>query len=223
MARYEGERYQPDEGRANQSQNKTEAARDNCQYAARSPGPRPLGPGAPAPYVQRYHSDSFIPKEEQRKVQQAFPVFEGADGGHVYAPVEYIQIKELAESIRNCGVNGSCRELNPLIFIQGGAVGKASFTGISRFVQDWGINAASLDSDGYTGYTNSSVEITGFNKTLVNLINYPPTPVCVYPPFLFILSNDSFEVCFNDWHYCCHNHSNFSQCSCCYSYSVRYG
>ena len=29
-ARYEGERYQPDEGQANQSQNKTEAARDNC-------------------------------------------------------------------------------------------------------------------------------------------------------------------------------------------------
>jgi hypothetical protein len=70
--------------------------------------------------------------------------------------------------------------------------------GISRFVQYWGINAASLDSDEYTGYTNPSVEITGFNKTLVNQINYPPTPVCVYPPFLFILSNDSFEVCSND-------------------------
>ena len=49
-----------------------------------------------------------------------------------------------------CGVNGSCTELNPLIFIQGGVVEKASFTGISRFVQYWGINAASLDSDGYT-------------------------------------------------------------------------
>lgn len=97
-----------------------------------------------------------------------------------------------------CGVNGSCTELIPLIFIQGGAAGKSSFTGISRFVQYWRINAASLDSDGYTRYTNSSVEITGFNKTLVNLINYPPTPVCVYPPFLFILSNDSFEVCSNN-------------------------
>jgi hypothetical protein len=49
-------------------------------------------------------------------VQQAFPVFEGTDGGHVYALVEYIQIKELAESVRNYGVNGSCTELNPLIF-----------------------------------------------------------------------------------------------------------
>ena len=59
------------------------------------------------PYVQRYHSDSFIPKEEQRKVQQAFPVFEGADGGRVRAPVEYIQIKELAESVCNYGVGAN--------------------------------------------------------------------------------------------------------------------
>jgi hypothetical protein len=55
--------------------------------------------------VQRYHSDSFISKEEQRKVQQEFPVFEGTDVGHVHAPVEYIQIKELVESGRNYGVN----------------------------------------------------------------------------------------------------------------------
>jgi hypothetical protein len=94
-----------------------------------------------------------------------------------------------------CGVNGSCTELNPLIFIQGGAVGKASFTGISKMTQYWSALAASVGS---YGYTNISVEITGVNKTLVNQNNYPPTPVCVYPPFLFILSNDSFEVCFND-------------------------
>ena len=40
-------------------------------------------------------------------MQQVFPVFEGADGGRVYAPVEYIQIKELAESIHNYGVNAN--------------------------------------------------------------------------------------------------------------------
>ena len=82
-----------------------------------------------------------------------------------------------------CGVNVSCTELNPLIFIQGGAVGKASFTGISRFGQYWGIHDASQDS---YGYTNTSVEITGFNKTLVNQIIYTSPPVYVYPPFLFI-------------------------------------
>ena len=59
------------------------------------------------PYVQRYHSDSFIPKEEQRKVQQAFPVFEGAEGGHDHTPGEYIQIKELTEAVHNYGVSAN--------------------------------------------------------------------------------------------------------------------
>ena len=40
-------------------------------------------------------------------MQQAFPVFEGAEGGHVHAPVEYIQIKDLAESVRNYGVRAN--------------------------------------------------------------------------------------------------------------------
>jgi hypothetical protein len=103
----EEERYHPDERQANQSQNKTKAARDKSQLAALSPGPQPLGPSAPLPYVERYHSNSFIPKEEQRKVQQEFPVFEGANGGRIHAPVEYIQIKELAESVCNYGVNAN--------------------------------------------------------------------------------------------------------------------
>jgi hypothetical protein len=82
-----------------------------------------------------------------------------------------------------CGVNGSCTELNPLNFIQGGAVVKTSFTGISRFAQHWGIHDASQDS---YGHTNICVEMTGFNKSLVKQINYISTPVCVYPSFLFI-------------------------------------
>ena len=32
-----------------------------------------------------------------------FPIFEAADGGHVHASVEHIQIKELAESVHNYG------------------------------------------------------------------------------------------------------------------------
>ena len=82
-------------------------AAGESQLAARPPDCRFQGPSAYQPYVQRYHSDSFIPKEEQRKVQQAFPVFEGAEGGHVHAPVEYIQIKELAESVCNYGVSAN--------------------------------------------------------------------------------------------------------------------
>ena len=38
-------------------------------------------------------------------MQQAFPIFEGAEGGRVHAPVEYKQIKELAEAVRNYGVS----------------------------------------------------------------------------------------------------------------------
>ena len=38
-------------------------------------------------------------------MQQAFPVFERAEGGNVHAPVEYIQIKELAEAVCNYGVS----------------------------------------------------------------------------------------------------------------------
>ena len=91
---------------ANQSRKRPKVACES-QLAARPPDCRLQGPNAPLPYVQRYHSDSFIPKEEQRKMQQAFPVFEGAEGGRVHAPVEYIQIKELAESVRNYGVNAN--------------------------------------------------------------------------------------------------------------------
>jgi hypothetical protein len=57
--------------------------------------------------VQRYHSDSFITKEEQRKMQQAFLVFERDEGGHIHVPVEYIQIKELAEAVSNYGVSAN--------------------------------------------------------------------------------------------------------------------
>ena len=40
-------------------------------------------------------------------MQQAFPVFEGARRGRVHTPVEYIQIKELAKSVRNYGVSAN--------------------------------------------------------------------------------------------------------------------
>jgi hypothetical protein len=105
-ARYEGERYHQDKMQANQSRKRPKAA-GQSQLVARPPDCRLQGPSAPLPYVRRYHSDSFIPKEEQRKMQQAFPVFEGAEGGRVHAPVEYIQIKELAESVRNYGVSAN--------------------------------------------------------------------------------------------------------------------
>ena len=114
-ARYEGERYQQDKMQTNQSRKRPTTAGES-QLAARPPDCRLQGPSVPQPYVQRYHSepyvqryhsDSFIPKEEQRKVHKVFPVFEGAEGGHVHAPVEYIQIKKLAEAVRNYGVSAN--------------------------------------------------------------------------------------------------------------------
>ena len=64
---------------------------------------RSPGPSAPPTYAENFCSDSFIPRDEWRKLQQMFPIFEAADGGHVHASVEHIQIKELAESVHNYG------------------------------------------------------------------------------------------------------------------------
>jgi hypothetical protein len=100
---YNGERYQQDKKRATQFRKRQKAAGES-QLAALPPDCLLQGPSVPQPYVQRYHSepcihryhsepyvqwyhsDSFIPKEEKRKVQQAFPGFERAEGGHVHAP-----------------------------------------------------------------------------------------------------------------------------------------
>lgn len=53
------------------------------------------GPSAPPPYAENFCSDSFIPRDERQKLQQMFPIFEAADGGHVHASVEHIQINIL--------------------------------------------------------------------------------------------------------------------------------
>ena len=41
-------------------------------------GPSSLN--TPPPYVEKFYSDSFLSKEEKKKLYQAFPVFEAADG-----------------------------------------------------------------------------------------------------------------------------------------------
>ena len=64
---------------------------------------RSPGPSAPPPYAENFCSDSFIPRDELQKLQQMFPIFEAADGGHVHVSVEHIEIKELAESVHNYG------------------------------------------------------------------------------------------------------------------------
>ena len=94
----EAAHYQP----ANWSRKKPKAAGEG-QFADWPQGSRLQGPPyaesppcvvrqpcAERQCAERQCADSFIPREKQRKIQQAFPVFEGAEGGRVHAPVEYL-------------------------------------------------------------------------------------------------------------------------------------
>jgi hypothetical protein len=101
-ARYEEERYYPDERQPSESERKSKRNGSKCQVVVRS-----SVPSAPPPYVENFHSDSFIPRDEWQKLQQVFPVFEAVDGGCIHASVEHIQIKELAELVRNYGVSAN--------------------------------------------------------------------------------------------------------------------
>jgi hypothetical protein len=102
-AHYEEERYHPDERRLKKSEKKLKVTGGTGKAASRL-----SGPSAPPPYVENFYSDSFLSREEQKKkLHQAFPVFEGAEGRRVHAPVGYIQIKELAESVCNYGVSAN--------------------------------------------------------------------------------------------------------------------
>lgn len=66
-----------------------------------------------------------------------------------------------------CGVNGSCTDLAPMAMVLGGGVGNASLY--------W--NASET--------FESSVELKKPGKN----ITFGPIPVCVYPPFIFVVSN----------------------------------
>jgi hypothetical protein len=105
-----------------------------------------------------------------------------------------------------CGVNGSYTDLNTLAFIWGGTGGKASFTGITT--------GTMLKQDGSgQSFVNTTEIFVGFNRTIVNQ-NYSPATVCVYSPFLLILSNDSFKDCSNNscWMSQCWN-SRWASCA----------
>ncbi|XP_008836747.2 igE-binding protein-like [Nannospalax galili] len=66
-----------------------------------------VAPSASPPYEVRRGSFSLLSDKVRRKLRSAFPVFEGLENGRVYAPVEYNQIKELAESVRKYGVTAN--------------------------------------------------------------------------------------------------------------------
>lgn len=127
-AEYERERYHPDEKRENR---KTQSS---PQAAFR---PRPT---APPPYEAR--SFSLLSKGVHQRLQQAFPVFEMGEGGRVHAPVEFSQIKELAESVRKYGVSGSFTimqldrlALNALTPSDWQMIAKATLTSMGQYLE----------------------------------------------------------------------------------------
>ncbi|RWS18474.1 igE-binding protein-like protein, partial [Leptotrombidium deliense] len=104
-AKYEKERYHPDEDwRPRGRHHKHE--RQMMGVVATS-GVTPTAPPAPPPYTLPPSSDSFLPQDVRQQLRLAYPIFEGAEGGRVHAPVEFIQIKELAEAVRKYGVSAN--------------------------------------------------------------------------------------------------------------------
>ncbi|ERE70085.1 Retroviral nucleocapsid protein Gag containing protein [Cricetulus griseus] len=92
--KYEEERYHPDD----HIQSSKKPRRRQLQTALSQ-----VVPSAPPPYETHPKSYSFLPEKVKRKLRLAFPVFEGIEGEQMHAPVEYNQIKELAESVRKYG------------------------------------------------------------------------------------------------------------------------
>ncbi|XP_059107641.1 uncharacterized protein LOC131900446 [Peromyscus eremicus] len=97
-----------------------------------------------------------------------------------------------------CGVNGSCTELNAFSLLQGGTTGFSSFLG--TFVHNSTMRLLISKEEGNATIFEPQGPPTGGYKTIVEHFHnhtYPPAPVCVYSPFLFILSNSSFGKCTN--------------------------
>ena len=70
-----------------------------------------------------------------------------------------------------CGVNGSCTDLSPLSMLVGGAWGNASFY--------W---------NGSNVFKTSVFQFPGGRN-----VSFQATPVCMWPLFVFIVYNGSYE------------------------------
>lgn len=79
-----------------------------------------------------------------------------------------------------CGINGSCTDLSPMVMLGGGRVGRGSL---------------SFDWKGTVGNAGHSSGSFSWSTTKVSYrersnLTFSPTPVCVWPPFLWLVSND---------------------------------
>ncbi|XP_057355427.1 uncharacterized protein LOC130683210 [Manis pentadactyla] len=111
-----------------------------------------------------------------------------------------------------CGTNGSCSDISSLSLILGGnrSSGYVSLQ-FKILNQTRTSSTPGCRCTSCTGAQNLSASLVQcFDSSLpyrmyclYQIINntapktVPPTPVCLYPPFLFILSNYSFDLCSN--------------------------
>lgn len=75
-----------------------------------------------------------------------------------------------------CGTNGSCADLSPIVMLLGGYAEKG------RLQFDW---------EGTLGAGSFSWTSTDISYKALKRLDYTATPVCVWPPFLWIVSNGS--------------------------------
>lgn len=84
-----------------------------------------------------------------------------------------------------CGINGSCTDLSPLSALLGGGKGVSYNMTYQCYIDV-------KSSRPTTRFCSPVYSTQGAPK-----LPFPPAPVCLSPPFLFILSNDGFNSCSN--------------------------
>ncbi|XP_073087438.1 endogenous retrovirus group K member 7 Env polyprotein-like [Manis javanica] len=127
------------------------------------------------------------------------PDMEGRPANEAWWPVKVLEGEFRQQLSMNpfhkwmlCGVNGSCTNLSPFSALQGGGIGVKNITfwcENNHTRAHWNMTMTH-NNENYTCSAKSGPESP-------NSL-FPPSPVCVYPPFLFILSNSSFDSCSNE-------------------------
>ncbi|XP_055474985.1 igE-binding protein-like [Psammomys obesus] len=99
-ARYERERYHPDERPPWKNRKQIKAG---SRGAVSSRPAASATPSAPPPYSLGGGSKTFMSSQARRQISLKYPVWENVEGGHTHVAVDYPQIKELAESVNKYG------------------------------------------------------------------------------------------------------------------------
>ena len=85
-----------------------------------------------------------------------------------------------------CGVNGSCLDVSPLVMLNGGSFGEGSVS--YQITELRRKNCSDDDSQETLNVTRLCLR---YFQPLKSTEHYTAAPVCVYPPFVFIVSNCS--------------------------------